>query len=71
MTNSKLFREKVESLGITYTYLAEKTGITRESLYGKVQNKTEFKASEILNISKVLQLEQKEINDIFFNQGVN
>lgn len=71
MTDTKKFREKVENSGITFTYLAKKLGITRESLYKKMKNETEFKASEILNISKVLRLTENERNEIFFAVCVN
>lgn len=66
MTNTKKFRDKVESSGITFTYLAKRLGITREALYKKMKNETEFKASEIMNISKVLRLTENERNEIFF-----
>ena len=70
MTNFKLLREKVEECGISYTFLAKKVGITREALYKKMQNQTEFKASEISKVSEILRLNQKEINSIFFAVGV-
>ena len=65
MTNSERLRKKVEEFGITFTFLAEKIGITRESLYKKMRNETEFKASEISGVAKTLRLSQKEINEIF------
>ena len=35
MTNTELFRNKVEEIGVTYTFIASKIGITREALYNK------------------------------------
>ena len=55
MTNTELFRNKVEEIGVTYTFIASKIGITREALYNKINNGTEFKASEIAVCSKVKQ----------------
>lgn len=66
MTNTELFRKKVEEKGITIKFLALKIGITRESLYNKLNNETEFKASEISRITDVLELTSKERDDIFF-----
>lgn len=66
MTNTELFRKKIEDKGISLKFLASKIGITRESLYNKLNNETEFKASEISKISDVLQLTSKERDDIFF-----
>ena len=71
MTNSEMFRKKVDSCGITITYLAKMLGITREALYNKIRNETEFKASEISCVAKVLNLTQREINEIFFAKNVN
>lgn len=71
MTNCELLRQKVEACGITITYLAGKIGITREALYKKMRNETEFKASEISCVAKVLNLSQVDINEIFFVQSVN
>lgn len=66
MTNTELLRKKIEEKGITFKFLALKIGITRESLYNKLNNTTEFKASEISRIAEVLQLTSKERDDIFF-----
>lgn len=71
MTDSVMFRKKIKERGITFTYLAKKIGITREALYKKVANETEFKASEISCASDVLQLTQTEVNQIFFAKYVN
>ena len=51
--------------------LAKMLGITREALYNKIRNETEFKASEISRVAKVLNLTQREINEIFFAKSVN
>lgn len=62
-----MFRKKIKERGITFTYLAKKIGITREALYKKVANETEFKVSEISCASDVLQLTQTEVNQFFCN----
>ena len=71
MTNTEMFRNKVEEIGVTYTFIASKIGITREALYNKINNGTEFKASEIAVCSKVLQLSSKERDKIFFDVELN
>jgi DNA-binding phage protein len=52
---------------MTMVAVAEKSGILRETLYNKLRGTSEFKASEITNLSKVLRLSTKERDDIFFN----
>lgn len=66
MTNSALFREAVEKAGIKYKFLAESLGLTPYGLQKKIQNQSEFKASEIYVASKVLNLTEADRNAIFF-----
>ena len=71
MINTKLLEKKISDSGMTMVSLAEKTGILRESLYNKLKGNTEFKASEISSLSKVLRLSTKERDAIFFDSQVN
>lgn len=71
MINTKLLEKKISDSGMTMVSLAEKTGILRESLYNKLKGSTEFKASEISSLSKVLRLSTRERDAIFFDSEVN
>lgn len=71
MINTKLLEKKISDSGMTMVSLAEKTGILRESLYNKLKGNTEFKASEISSLSKVLRLSTRERDAIFFDSKVN
>lgn len=71
MINTKLMEKKISDSGMTMVSLAEKTGILRESLYNKLKGNTEFKASEISSLSKVLRLSTRERDAIFFDSEVN
>lgn len=62
----QLLGEKIKDSGMTMVAIASKSGITRETLYNRLNGKTEFKASEILRISCVLNLSESERNKIFF-----
>lgn len=67
MVNTRLLEETIRNSGMTMVAVAEKSGILRETLYNKLRETSEFKASEITNLSKVLRLSTKERDDIFFN----
>lgn len=67
MVNTRLLEETIRNSGMTMVAVAEKSGILRETLYNKLRGTSEFKASEITNLSKVLRLSTKERDDIFFN----
>lgn len=66
MTDTKLFREKVKHRGLKYAFLADLLGITTFGLQKKIDNVTEFKASEIAKLSEALDLTTDERNHIFF-----
>ncbi len=66
--NYKLLDEKIRSSGMTMVAIAEKTGILRETLYNRLNGRTEFKASEIIRISQVLNLSNVERDRIFFTE---
>lgn len=69
MTNSVLFRKAVVSSGVKYKYLAQSIGITPYGLQKKIDNQSEFKASEIYKLSDALNLSDADRNAIFFSQN--
>lgn len=68
MTNSEMLSEAISESGITIIALSRKIGISREAFYKKLNNETEFKASEISALQKILNLSNKKRDDIFFVQ---
>lgn len=69
MTNSKLLRKFVEERGVKYQYLAALIGITPNGLKRKIDNVSEFKASEIHKLSKALSLSDTQREAIFFAES--
>lgn len=67
MTNSSMLKAKIQESGMTITAIAAKCGFTRESLYKKLNGETEFKASEIVKLTNILHLTQRERNEIFLS----
>lgn len=68
MGNMELLRDKINDSGITYTAVARKIGITRETFYNRLAGKSEFKASEIACLTDILRLNKSEQDSIFFDQ---
>lgn len=60
MTNTEALGKYIEKSGFKLYYIAERLKITRESLTRKINNKSEFKASEILALSDLLGIESAE-----------
>lgn len=61
MTNTKALNQLVEDSGIKRQKIAEMLGISRHALNQKINNVTEFKASEILKLSSILGIKKKEV----------
>ena len=70
MTDSKLLSSVIAESGITIIAIARKMGISREAFYKKMNNETEFKASEISVMQKILNLSNEKRDDIFFAKEV-
>ena len=64
-TNNERLRQKIDKSGFTKTHIASKMNISRESLYNKLSGKTEFKASEIVCLAKMLGLTARQRDEIF------
>ena len=65
--NIKLDNAICES-GLKLEAIARKMEINRVSLWNKIQGRTEFKASEITSLSKILNLSAEQRDDIFFGK---
>ena len=71
MTNSILLNYKIKVSGFRHGFLADKLGLSRTGLYNKINNKTEFLASEIQVLSEILNLSPDERQAIFFAKEVD
>lgn len=70
MTNTGLFRKKVDNRGVKLKFLAETLGISPFALQKKIENRNEFKASEIDKLGQLLDLSRDEVDAIFFDRNV-
>lgn len=68
MTNTLELELQIKRIGISKKELAEKLGITEMSLFNKIKNITEFKASEIVMLTNILKLTCGQ-RDTIFLQG--
>ena len=69
--NLKYLNNKIDEINIPITTLAEKMGLSRQSLYLKLNGLREFKASEMIKICDILRLTSEEKNFIFFADKVD
>lgn len=66
MTNTELLKEAIENSGMSITFISDKMGISREGFYKKMNNLTEFKASEIMAFTEILGMSKEKRDCIFF-----
>ena len=66
MTNTSLLRKMIDKSGYKLHFIASKLGITYQGFLRKINNETEFKASEIQGLKELLNLTDKERDEIFF-----
>ena len=69
MINTELLREKIKESGLKVCFVAENSGILRETLYNKMSGKSEFTASEIVALTKTLRLSREERDNIFLSNS--
>jgi hypothetical protein len=66
MTNTSLLVQYIEKSGYKKSFIAEKLGLTAYGFTLKVNNKSEFKASEMTILCKLLKINAKDKEAIFF-----
>lgn len=66
MTNSTLLKQKISESGYKLSFVAAKCGLTYQGFIKKLNNETEFKASEIQALKDLLCLSDQECKAIFF-----
>lgn len=71
MTNCEKLKGKIVENGLTQKQLAGMLGITIATFNYKVNNKSEFKASEIKKLASVLHLTDEEVNAILLLTNQN
>ena len=68
MTNTLMLEMAIRKAGLTKKEVARRLGLSIMSLYQKINNTTEFKASEIAQLYEMLNLSSlEEQQQIFFN----
>lgn len=70
MTNTSLLRKKIDESGYKLRFIASKLGITYQGFLKKINNETEFKASEMQILKELLNLTDAEFEQIFFTLNV-
>lgn len=71
MTNTALLRSKIDESGYKLRFIAKQIGITYAGFLKKINNESEFKASEIQTLCDLLKINIQEKERIFFTVNVD
>ena len=67
MTDTDRLKKAIEDSGMKISGILEKMGIkSYATLQAKIENRQEFKASEIAKLCEILHLDTDQMNKIFF-----
>lgn len=67
MMNSGLLVKKIETSGLKRSFIAKELGITRGSLYNKLNGISDFNLTEVVTLCRVLSItDSSEKERIFF-----
>lgn len=65
MTNTKMLKKAIKRSGLSVIFIAEKMGISRQTFYNRINDKSEFLISEIKILTDLLKLDRHERDEIF------
>lgn len=68
--NYELLRAFIRASGIKVSYLADKIGMTRQSLHAKLNGSRTFTQSEIMALKIALHMNDEDFMRIFFAEYV-
>ena len=71
MTDTKALRKKMDDSGYKLRFIAKQLGITYQGFLKKINNESEFKATEIQTLCNLLNIDIQEKEQIFFTQNVD
>lgn len=66
MTNTKLLEDAIDRSGLKKGKIAERLGISRAGLINLINNRAEFRASQIMVLCDLLSLTTDQRDAIFF-----
>ena len=69
MLNKKMLEKRIQQKGLKKSYIAERLGISRATLCSMLNNRTEFRVSQVRILCELLDINDEEtLLAIFFSQ---
>ncbi len=72
MVNTELLNKRIEASGLKRNFISSELNISRQTLYSKINNHTEFLSSEVQRLCELLGIKYlTEKEAIFFAKSVD
>jgi DNA-binding Xre family transcriptional regulator len=69
VTNKEMLEKAIRDKGLKKTFLAEKIGLTPAGFYNCLNNRAEFRASQINTLCELLGIEDLQTKEAIFFAG--
>lgn len=69
MTNKEMLEQAIRGKGLKKSFLAEKIGLTPAGFYNCLNNRAEFRASQINTLCELLGIEDLQTKEAIFFAG--
>lgn len=70
MTNTKLLKDAIKRSGLKKRYLAAQIGLSPAGFYNCLNNKAEFRVSQVVTLCKELNITEPEEREAIFFASV-
>lgn len=71
MTNTILLKKRIKESGYKLDKLASELDVSRQTLSKKINNGTDFTVKEMYGLSNILNIDDVEMKEIFFDYNVD
>ena len=71
MTNTRLLRDRIKAAGYMIKFVAKTLNLSKQGFTNKMYGRTEFTQNEIMELKKLLNLTNEEVELIFFSSEVD
>lgn len=70
MINTKALKTQIKDSGLRMGFIASKLGISKQCLYNKLNNQSDFSVEQAFRLRELMDLDDLSMRNIFFSDGV-
>lgn len=70
MINTKELKTHIKDSGLRMGFIASKLGISKQCLYNKLNNQSEFSVEQAFRLRELMNLDDLSMRNIFFSECI-